>query len=195
MEPLPGVSAQHLMAPKMRKTTPELLNERTSHRLSSVMMLLYPDQAGILTTIFIERPTDSSIHSGQIAFPGGKMDETDDNPARTAVRETEEEIGVAASSIEIIGTLSQLFIPASNFLVIPHLGVLKQTPTFIPSPGEVQSLIPMHISSLLEMKPSEKEFPTSYGNLLAPYFDFNGHAVWGATAMMLSEFREMIGDK
>ena len=155
------------------------------------MMLLYPDEKGILTTIFIERPINDSIHSGQIAFPGGKMDDTDANPAETAIRETEEEIGVPKSSIEVIGTLSQLFIPASNFLVIPHIGVIKQQPKFFPNPDEVRSLIPVTISSLLKLKQDIREFPTSYGLLQAPYFALKGHAVWGATAMMISEFREM----
>ncbi len=156
------------------------------------MMLLYPDAHGILTTVFIKRPTDGSIHSGQIALPGGKMDETDANPAHTALRETEEEIGVPSESIEVIGTLSHLFIPASNFLVVPHLGMIISTPKFLPNASEVHSLIPAPVNHLLELQPASKEFPTSYGNLQAPYFDLYGHAVWGATAMMLSEFREMI---
>lgn len=191
-DPLPGVVAQHLMAPKIRKTTNELLQANPAHRLSSVMILLYPDVKGQLSTIFIERPIDNSIHSGQIAFPGGKMDEEDITPARTALRETEEEIGVPASDIRILGPLSQLFIPASNFLVIPHVGIMETTPGFTPNPDEVQSLIPVHISQLMELKQHSKQFYTSYGLLEAPYFELNGHSVWGATAMMISEFRELL---
>ena len=157
-----------MMAPKLRKTTPELLQERVSHRLSSVMILLYPDNNAILTTVLIERPIDNSVHSGQIAFPGGKMDEIDTNPADTALRETEEEIGVASKSIEILGTLSNLFIPASNFLVVPHIGMMASTPEFMPNASEVRSLIPTPVSHILGLQPSHKQFATSKGNLEAP---------------------------
>ncbi len=192
LEPLPGAAAQHLMAPKARKSTEELMQANPANRLSSVMILLYPDVKGLLSTIFIEKPIDNSIHSGQVAFPGGKMDEEDITPARTALRETEEEIGVPAEHIQILGPLSQLFIPASNFLVIPHIGIMETMPRFIPNPDEVKSLIPTHVSQLMELKQSTKQFPTSYGILEAPYYELNGHSVWGATAMMISEFRELL---
>ena len=158
------------------------------------MILLYPNEAGQLLTVFIERPVNNSIHSGQIAFPGGKIDPGDESPAAAALRETEEEIGVSKLSVEIIGTLSNLFIPASKFLVIPHVGVVTETPRFQPNPAEVQSVIPASVQKILEMSPAMKEFPTSYGNLMAPYFDLNGHHIWGATAMMVSEFRELLRD-
>jgi len=192
LDPLPGVEAQHLMAPKLRKTTTELLNANPVHRLSSVLILLYPDLNGTLSTIFIERPINESIHSGQIAFPGGKMDDSDVDAAYTALRETEEKIGVPVSKINLMGTLSQLFIPASSFLVIPHIGMMESTPRFIPNPEEVRSLIPVHVSTLMKLDKDEKEFSTLYGSIRAPYFDLNGHAVWGATAMMISEFREIM---
>ncbi len=192
-KPLPGINAQHLMAPKLRKSTTQLLEENPSHRLSSVLILLYPDKQHDLCTIFIERPLDNSIHSGQIAFPGGKMDDTDADAAHTALRETEEEIGISQSDVTLIGTLSQLFIPASNFLVIPYVGMMQTIPRFMPNPEEVRSLIPVHMVTLLSLEKSEKQFPTSYGNLMAPYYDLDGHAIWGATAMMISEFRVMMG--
>lgn len=192
LKPLPGAAAQHLMAPKLRKTTAELLLESPSHRLSSVMILLYPDVHGLLSTVFIERPVNLGVHSGQIAFPGGKEDPEDGSPRVTALRETEEEIGIPAAAISVIGSLSPLFIPASNFLVNPYIGVINHIPEFIPSADEVRSLIPAPISEVVAFVPEEKEFKTSYGQLFAPCFSFKGHFIWGATAMIISEFREML---
>jgi len=191
--PLPGEAAQHLLAPVFRKTTRELLKERPSHRMSSVMMLLYPDSNGVTHTVFIERPISSSVHSGQIAFPGGKVEEHDLNLEQTALRETEEEIGVAGDKIQVLGTLSPLFIPASNFLVQPYIGVCESEPEFIANPDEVKSIIPFSIPELLKMDSVIKTFITPYGNLQAPCFEIYSHDLWGATAMMVSEFREMIG--
>ena len=180
------------MAPKLRKTTEELLLENPDHRLSSVMILLYPDEKGLLSTVFIERPVNESVHSGQIAFPGGKIESSDENPRAAALRETEEEIGVPTSAVECIGILSNLFIPASKFLVIPHIGLVAHTPHFLPNPEEVKSVIQVGVSELVSIVPEIKIFPTSYGKLEAPYFNIKGHSVWGATAMMLSEFREIL---
>jgi len=176
----------------MRKTTHELLNENKNYRLSSVLMLLFPDESGIMNTVFIERPVNNSVHSGQLAFPGGKVEESDLNPQYTALRETEEEIGIAADQVKIIGTLSSLFIPASNFLVYPHLGIYNSIPDFIPSRDEVKSLLPVTIQHLLSLQPVTKSFQTSYGNLKAPCFEIQNFNLWGATAMMVSEFREMM---
>jgi 8-oxo-dGTP pyrophosphatase MutT (NUDIX family) len=156
------------------------------------MILLFPGKNGQLETVLIERPVNESIHSGQIAFPGGSMDAVDINEATTALRETEEEIGIPAATVKVIGKISNLFIPASRFLVHPHIGIVNSTPQFQPNPAEVRSLIFLPVTTLLELVPLIKEFPTSYGKLLAPYFNIGEYAVWGATAMMLSEFREMI---
>jgi 8-oxo-dGTP pyrophosphatase MutT (NUDIX family) len=169
-----------------------LLATRSQYRLGSVMMLLYPGVAGELCTVFIERPVNDTVHSGQIAFPGGKSDPSDTSLAHTALRETEEEIGITQSQVEILGTLSPLFIPASNFLVHPHIGWMESTPAFRPNPEEVQALIQVPVEGLIALQPERKQFPTSYGLLEAPYFPLEKRVLWGATAMMVSEFREMM---
>src|SRR5215204_978394 len=84
LKPLPGEAAQHILAPAFRKSTRELLHERTDHRLSGVMMVLFPDKNDVMHTVFIERPINNSIHSGQIAFPGGKVEESDVSPEQAA---------------------------------------------------------------------------------------------------------------
>ena len=155
-------------------------------------MLLFPGDHNELRTVLIERPTNNSIHSGQIAFPGGSVDPGDANEISTALRETEEEIGIQATSVEVIGPLSKLFIPASKFLVYPFVGSLDSKPQFRPNPAEVNSVITVSIDELLNLTPVTKAFQTSYGLLQAPCFQLGEHAVWGATAMMLSEFREVL---
>lgn len=190
--PLPGEEAQYLLAPKERKSKLEYLTENINPKLSSVLILLYPGEKGELKTVFIQRPINKSVHSGQIAFPGGKFDETDMDLSATALRETNEEIGVNPFDIEVIGTLSELYIPASNFLVHPFVGKLEFTPEFIPNPEEVKSILPATIEEILAFETGHMPFKTAYGNLIAPYFKFQEHAMWGATAMIVSEFREIM---
>ncbi len=187
--PLPGEQAQRLMSPVARKTMAELIQDSDSQRLSSVLMLLYPGNDGLLHTTFIERPQNDTIHSGQIAFPGGKVETTDLSIAAAALRETEEEIGVRAKSIQLIGSLTPLFIPASRYLVHPHIGMVETTPAFIPNKNEVQSIIEVDIDELLRLKPEAGTFKTSNGILPAPYFNLKGYHLWGATSMIVSEFR------
>jgi 8-oxo-dGTP pyrophosphatase MutT (NUDIX family) len=191
-KPLPGTAAQYLMAPKVRKSSEELLKENTDYRNSSVLLLLFPDKEGTMSTIFIERPLNNSVHSGQIALPGGKVDDTDVNFRYTALREAEEEIGVPKNNVEIIGMLTPLYVPASNFLIHPHIGITYDTPEFNPNPAEVKSLLPLTIDKLISLMPETATFNTSYGQLSAPGFKIGKHHMWGATSMIVSEFREMI---
>jgi len=190
--PLPGEEAQRIMAPVSRKTMSELLTGIPSIRESSVLILLYPDHKGQIHSLLIERPVTDHVHSGQLAFPGGKTEESDPTPAHTALREAEEEVGVAANSVEVIGKLTDLIIPASRFLVRPHVGVVASTPKFIPNPEEVRALLPVSLTDLLTLPHSEKSFATSYGHLKAPCYHLEGRDLWGATAMMVSEFRVMM---
>lgn len=192
---LPGEDAQYLMAPKERKSKEIYLLENTAPRLSGVLILLFPDKNGETQTMFIQRPVNESVHSGQIAFPGGKLEESDADLGATALRETHEEIGVLPHSIELIGPLSTLYIPASNFLVNPFVGMVDFTPEFTPNPDEVKALLPATLNEILNFKVDHMFFKTSYGNLNAPYYKFNEHNMWGATAMIVSEFREVIRRK
>jgi len=191
--PLPGEEAQYLMAPRERKSKEQYLQENTDPRLSSVLILLYPDKTGETKTMFIQRPVNESVHSGQIAFPGGKLEESDADLGAAALRETHEEIGIPTKSIELLGPLSTLYIPASNFLVNPFVGMVDFTPEFDPNPDEVKALLPASLNEILNFKTEHMFFKTSYGNLNAPYYKFQEHYMWGATAMIVSEFREVIG--
>ena len=189
--PLPGEPAQRLLAPFLRKRTDELKRINKNYRESSVLILLYAGNKNKLTTVFIERPIDNSIHSGQIAFPGGKSEPEDRSLSHTALRETEEEIGIPSSDITIMGRLTELFIPASNYLVHPFIGFMNTNPTFRIDPTEVNTVIPYAIDELLSLEIQSTTINTSYGKLDTPFLDINGHTLWGATAMMTSEFRSL----
>jgi 8-oxo-dGTP pyrophosphatase MutT (NUDIX family) len=160
---------------------------------AGVMLLLYPE--GLNTHIvFIKRNEYAGPHSAQISFPGGMKEDADADLRATALRETEEEIGVQADSIEILGQLTPILIPVSNFCVHPFVGWLDHTPEFTPEKSEVQYLICPSISHLLDKSNHKKgPFNRRGEEMITPYIDIDGEMLWGATAMMLSEFMALLG--
>jgi 8-oxo-dGTP pyrophosphatase MutT (NUDIX family) len=186
--PLPGEDAQYRMAPVSRLSRKQYLEMYEEHRISSVMILLYPDERGTTHTMLIRRQGGSHVHGGQIALPGGKEEQEDISLWHTASRETEEEIGVEGHLIQQAGALTPLFIPVSRFLVHPYVGFTPFTPQFTANEEEVSMLIPANLNELVQMPVEEKQVITSYGTIRAPYYEFDEHHIWGATAMILSEF-------
>lgn len=191
--PLPGNEAQNLMMPKLPSGKRVSFNNSSNPRKGAVLLLLY-EKGGEFYFPLIQRPVYEGLHSGQIAFPGGKQEEKDTDLYYTALREANEEVGVDVESIDIMGTLSEFFVAASNHLVLPVIGFHKAVPIFTPDSYEVDEVIEAPLSELLDQtKRKEKEIITSQGfKLHSPYFDIQGKVVWGATAMMLSEFVEII---
>ena len=192
-EPLPGTEAQFRMAHAFRKQVPP---PPPDARVASVMALFYPKNKE-WNMVFIERvatnPNDR--HSGQISFPGGKKDPEDHYPSQTALRETEEEIGVAANSIKLIGELTQLYIPVSNFLVYPFVGKIDYTPTFQPQVEEVADILEVPFEQFYAPNAIQtKDMTVGQGIKLrnVPYFHIQEKVIWGATAMMLSELMEVM---
>jgi len=194
-QPLPGTVSHLKMAPPNRaKELLEKQNYLLAARQSAVMVLLYPVD-NQLRTVFIKRSEYDGIHSGQIAFPGGKKEKTDQNFEETALRETWEEIGIEADNIEIVGQLSDLFIPPSNFIVKPFVGYCREKPVYKIDSKEVQSVIEIDIDDFYSGKCIfEKEFVagTAGKTIKAPYFDINGIEIWGATAMITSELLDLL---
>lgn len=187
-KPKPGFEAQKLMMPEGRINFP---NHNSEPTLSAVLMLLYIDQKSIKFPL-IRRPVYNGSHSGQMAFPGGKYDHDDGNLINTALRECHEEIGIPKEQIEIIGTLSNVFIHVTNMMVTPVLGLLCDTPNYKLNKHEVEELFTINLEALFIPETKKKETWNFKGNdLLVPYYKLEGQNVWGATAMMLSEFEHL----
>jgi 8-oxo-dGTP pyrophosphatase MutT (NUDIX family) len=187
-QPLPGVEAQFKMAPAIRKPMDFADMMKNDPVKSSVLVLLYPKN-GELSTILIKRNEYDGMHSNQVSLPGGKMDATDRDEAHTALREAEEEIGVIVNDIKLLGRLTTFYVQPSNFIVYPFVGYIDYTPEFKPDPNEVQHLIEAPLNKLRD-KSSIKQADIKVREFVinAPYYDIDNHIVWGATAMILSEF-------
>jgi 8-oxo-dGTP pyrophosphatase MutT (NUDIX family) len=195
-EPLPGQSAQLRMAFAQRAEQLRLDPSVPAHaKIACVALILWQNQDD-WHTILIQRTTNpQDRHSGQISFPGGKYDENDGNLITTALREVHEEIGVPPAQVEILGQLTELYIPVSNFVVYPFVGVLSGSPTFSLQAGEVEHIMMPPIRHFQEEgNKAFKELRVGTGVLLkdVPCYVVEEKAVWGATAMIISEFLELL---
>lgn len=190
-KPLPGSAAHQLLVPASRKKYPPD-PDLSMAKPSSVLALFYPSGESI-QLVFIQRPQYNGVHSGQIAFPGGAYEKTDRDFADTALRETHEEIGVFPDQVNIIGRLTDLYIPPSNFLVHPYVGYLKNEPEFVPDPLEVHEIFSLNVYGLLKEGCFQYREVLGNGyNFTAPCFYLDGRLIWGATSMMLSELLMVI---
>jgi len=187
--PLPGRLGQITMSPQPIDEKRFASMIRDDHRKGAVLMLFYPDADNSFIP-FIKRPSYPGVHGGQIAFPGGKWEPEDSDLGITAIREAEEEIGIDASKVKLLGKLSDVYIPPSNFMVSPYIGFLEETPIFHPDPKEVERIINCPFPLLLDknIRKVTKVSASSGLSLEAPYFDIEQEVIWGATAMMLGEF-------
>jgi 8-oxo-dGTP pyrophosphatase MutT (NUDIX family) len=162
-------------------------------RKAAVLALFYPDKNNETLFLLILRADYDGTHAAQIGFPGGKFETNDQSLKRTALRETFEEVGVRMEHVKVKKRLTDTFIPPSNFIVRPYLGVIEFTPEFSMN-HEVQEIIEVKLADLLnETFVSSKNLTTSYmQNIDVPCFELNNRTVWGATAMMLSEIKDLI---
>ena len=192
---LPGIDSQFKLAPEIRKKLGREINiEERSPNKAAVLSLLFPDVNNEMQMVFMLRKTYKGVHSNQIGFPGGKVEVEDVNLEATALRETYEEIGVSSIEVAVLRELTNVYIPPSNFLVTPFLGVLKKRPAYILEEKEVERLIEIPLKSILSDEyVASKKITTSYAKELeVPVFKFEDEIVWGATAMMLSEIKDLI---
>jgi 8-oxo-dGTP pyrophosphatase MutT (NUDIX family) len=194
LEKLLAEEAHFKMVPFERILEVEKLN--SSHinpRKAAVMMLIYPKDNKPHLALIV-RNTYPGVHSAQIGFPGGKVEIEDESLTHTALRETHEEIGIHPENIEVVKSFTEVFIPPSNFIVAPFLGISYSELEFIEQEEEVAGIIEFPLLDFLNDNTIvNKIMDTSYGkNIEVPTFKINEHFVWGATAMMLSELKEVL---
>ena len=189
---LPGTDIQWEMASSDRKLSGYPRKKRPGSKLGAVLILLYPAN-GVICTLFIQRPVYNGVHSGQIAFPGGKSEKSDSDLTDTALREACEETGICRELVTVIGTLTPLYIPVSDIEVTPVVGWCRSRPEIIAQPGEVVSVIEADLKHFLKPETvREKEMDVRDQLLRVKYFDYQGNVIWGATAMMLYELLVII---
>lgn len=189
-EELPGHSAHRKMIPTFPGDAPEYFNHGKQLRDAAVLISLFEEDNRI-KTVFIERMPDPGPHSGQIAFPGGRIEETDADLIDTAIREAFEETGILANRNSVIGTLTPVQIPISGFSVLPVICILDKKPEFTRCEVEVKSVFTADLLALLENETSRNIVARGL-NIDAPCFVYDEKIIWGATAMVLRELKEVM---
>ncbi len=189
-EPLPGVVSHAKMAPSNRLENELKPNDRT--RRSAVLILFYPHQNQVYLPLIL-RPKYDGVHAGQMAFPGGRYETIDRDLVQTALREAQEEIGIKAADVVVLGQLSEIYIPPSNFLALPVVGFLPYRPDYYPDSREVETVFEVNINEMND----EKIIGTMTMNvrnveITAPYYDIQSNKIWGATAVMISELLDVV---
>lgn len=193
--PLPGEASQYKMAPESRLEELQRINiSQNNPRRAGVMALFYPTNNMGTNLLLILRKTYKGVHSNQVAFPGGKEEKSDDGLLTTALRETYEEVGVAPKDITVIKEISEIFIPPSNFMVQPYIGLYRNPKPFVKQDAEVELILEVPLSDFLDdTLVVSKKMTTSYAvDIEVPAFKLNGYIVWGATAMMMNEIKELL---
>lgn len=190
--PLPASESHLKMAPMERIKMLKLWDySELNPKKAAVMALFYPKNNQ--THLVLIQRTAHGIHSSQIALPGGKQEEQDPDLAYTAVRETQEEIGIEPQKINMITPLSAIYVPPSNFLVHPYIGHLEQTPEFTLQANEVAQIIEVPLVDFLTAPTTLHNIKASYSEFIGvPAYTIQGNIVWGATAMILSELRDVL---
>lgn len=191
--PLPGQDSQAEMMPSLSDKARFSLEAKVDAKDGGVMILFYKKD-GAWYFPLIQRPDYDGVHAKQISFPGGKKDSEDEDLIATALRETKEEVGIASNKIKVIGSLTELYIIASNYNVLPVVGFMAEPPKFKADDREVDEILEVKLDDLmLEANRKEKPMTILQGiTIHAPFFDLNNKVVWGATAMILSELKAIL---
>jgi 8-oxo-dGTP pyrophosphatase MutT (NUDIX family) len=194
--PKPGFPAQMKMVTQPRPGN-RLYNEvEFSSLKAGVLILLYPVNDS-LYLVLTQRTNQVEFHKGQISFPGGKQ-ESNESPEQSALREAQEELGIKPDSIWILGRLTPIYIPPSNYCMYPVVAAADRRPEFRPFPLEVAEVLEIPLDHFLDPENVRREtWPLRGIDVEVPFYSFKDKKIWGATAMVLSELSELIkeGDK
>ena len=191
--PLPGVAAQLLMAPDPRPGQKAYFEVEGTALKAGVLVLLY-ESGGELRLLLTRRTERVLHHRGQISFPGGEQHPGESLEA-TALRETAEELGLDLGPVRVLGRLTPLYIPPSNYCIYPTVAFLPGPPVFRSQPDEVAELVEVPLSHLIDPANRRRETRTVGGRAaVVPFYEYRGHQVWGATAMVLAEFLVLLGE-
>lgn len=190
--PLPGSSAHTVMFPVAASGIGFKYKSTIPQREGSVLILLYEDEGGLYFPL-IKRPAYPGVHGGQVSLPGGKA-EQGETPVETALREGEEEIGIDSRKVTVVGQLTAFNVAVSSIFVTPVVGVYSDKPAFRPDPREVERVLVFSVSKLRQQEEVLSREVRSGGSipLMAPHFEIEKEIVWGATAMVLNEFRMVL---
>jgi 8-oxo-dGTP pyrophosphatase MutT (NUDIX family) len=192
--PLPGAKAHEFLRARPSGSVIPNFTHKLPPKPGSVLILLY-EEKGILKFPLIKRPEYLGAHSGQISLPGGKAEEGE-TTIETALREGEEEIGIDRRAVKVLGTLSDFFVIPSNFMVTPVIGYVDNEPAFKADNREVAGILRAELTDLLKPNAIREKEIIAAGkfSMLAPHFELDSEIVWGATAMMLNEFRMILSE-
>ena len=198
--PLPGERAQREMAPGPAFDEPSRFGVIPSQAMeAAVLVLLFPENEGgsreaLLewSVLLIRRNSYPGVHSGQISFPGGKRDKEDADLWVTACRETREEVGIGQESLDRVGALTRIYVPASNFLIYPFVAVARPEAQTVLDPREAVESCRVPVKVFDPAAAKEVEVVSSIGSKLAPAWQYGGFTIWGATGMMLAELYRTI---
>ncbi|MEO5919079.1 MAG: CoA pyrophosphatase [Candidatus Limnocylindrales bacterium] len=193
-DPLPAPAAVLmpviLDANRVERRPPRMPAPERSRRPAGVLVLLYPDEAGVARVVLIERAARDGHHSGEVSFPGGKAESDDADIVATALREAAEEVGLdrAAEEVRVVGLLERFWIPISDFEVTPVVAVAARRPVLVATEAEVARIVEPPVGGFLPDAPIDiveriiDEWPLRYGA-----YTVDGLSVWGATARILSQ--------
>jgi 8-oxo-dGTP pyrophosphatase MutT (NUDIX family) len=191
--PLGGLEAQFELAPKFRKKYTQKLIDAKNAKKAAVLALFYPNEQGKTCFLLTLRANYNGTHASQISFPGGKFNSSDHSLENTALRETQEEVGICPNDVYIFKQMTDVYIPPSNFMVTPFLGLLDYTPTLTKNEEVAENIWVLLEDLFNDRACSTTIVTTSYAeNMPVPCFNLSNFMVWGATAMMLNEIKLLL---
>ncbi len=187
----PGLNAQLQMTPNPRPGH-QLYHEVEATSLKAGVLALFYPREGQLHLVLTRRTEKVDFHKGQISFPGGRL-ETGESLEQAALREAQEELGIDPGSIRILGMLTPLYIPPSNYCIYPVVALTETSPDFLPSPLEVAEILEIPLDHLLDPRNTQQEtWQIKGADVQVPFYAFGEHKIWGATAMVLAELLEIL---